>query len=77
VVSVAVAVASAVVVVVAVAVPAGELVAGAEPGEPQEASVIARHTAEKAVSADDAGRRIRPSLRIKKDGGLRVPYATF
>jgi hypothetical protein len=56
------AVAVVVAVPVAVAVPAGEPVAGAEPGEPQEASVIARHTAEIAVSVD-AVRRIKPSLK--------------
>jgi hypothetical protein len=41
---------------------AGDVVAGAEGDAPQEASISARHIPEIAVTADDADRRIKPSL---------------
>jgi hypothetical protein len=50
--------------------PAGDVVGGADGGEPQEASVSATHTPEKTVTADDvddADRRIKaPPQRLEK-----------
>lgn len=49
--------------------PAGDVVGGADAGEPQEASRSATHTPEKTVTADDADadRRIKaPPQRLEK-----------
>jgi hypothetical protein len=56
----------------------GELVAGPEPGDPQDASISAMTIPEIAVSAGDADRRIKPSLcRLRKDDGLIVHRRTL